>query len=221
MTSSAKENNYDAIAKWYGPLSHLYSCGQIRACKRFQLGVIAPGDRVLYTGVGTGEDAAMAARKGARVTVIDLSPGMVAQARARFRSAGLEGSIEVLCGDVLAHAREGQYDVVASNFFLNVFEEKVMEAMLAHLVRQVRPGGRLLIADFTPAGVPPLLSLARRLYFGLAVRAFGLMANNAIHPLYDYAQRFEALGLRLEEARGFGLLGLGPAFYGVLVAAKG
>jgi demethylmenaquinone methyltransferase/2-methoxy-6-polyprenyl-1,4-benzoquinol methylase len=215
---NARENNYDRIARWYGLLSHLYSLGQIRACKRSQTLAIAPGDRVLYTGAGGGEDALMAARIGAQVTVLDLSPRMVALAGARFREAGL--AVELLCGDVLEHGREGWYDVVVSNFFLNVFAEPVMEAVLRHLVRRLRPGGRLLIADFAPCGRNPALNLLRRAYFGLAVLTFRLVAGNALHPLYDYRRLFPGAGLRLEATRGFGLLGLGPAFYWTLAGVR-
>ena len=209
----ATQNNYDGIARCYDGLAHLFSLGQIRACKRWQLRALAPGDRVLYAGAGRGEDAAHAARHGARVTVVDLSPAMLSGARKRFRAEGLEDRIEVVCGDVFAFRREGLYDAVAANFFLNVFPEQVMRAMLAHLVRQVRPGGRVLIADFVPPSGNALLRGVRRLYFGSAVLAFRVLAGNALHPIYDYPAWFPEAGLRLEESRGFSLLGVGPAFY--------
>lgn len=218
--ATTRQNNYDRIARCYDALAHLYSLGRIRACKQSQVATIVPGDRVLYTGAGGGEDAVLAARKGARVTVLDLSPRMVALAGARFRKAGLEGAAEVLCGDVLAHRREGQYDVVVSNFFLNVFAEPVMGEVLRHLVRQLRPGGRLLIADFAPCGRNRVVNLLRRAYFGLAVLAFRLVAGNALHPLYDYRRLLPGAGLRLEATRGFGLLGLGPAFYWTLEGTR-
>ena len=214
------QNNYDAIASCYDTLSSLYSLGQIRACKRSQLKELLPGLRVLYTGAGGGEDAALAARLGAKVTVIDLSPRMVALAERRFRTEGLEGRLEVICGDVLEHAREGHYDVVVSNFFLNVFAPGVMEEVLHHLARQLRPGGRLLIADFAPPAGNPLLKAAQRFYFRLAVLTFRLVAHNALHPIYDYAKCFQGAGLRLEATRGFGLLGRGPAFFSTLSARR-
>ena len=217
---ATRRNNYDFIARCYGPLAQLYSLGQIRACKRSQLRELGPGQRVLYTGVGGGEDAVLAAALGAQVTVIDLSAGMLAQATRRFRAAGLERAIEVIHGDLLEHAREGHYDVVVSNFFLNVFAPEPMAAVLSHLVRLLRPGGKLLIADFAPAAGHGLARAAQRAYFALAVLSFRLLANNALHPLYDYASLFQGAGLRLEASRGFGLLGLGPAFYATLTATR-
>src|SRR5262245_46786191 len=70
--ATATTNNYDRVASLYDILSHVYSGGQIRACKAAQLTHIKPTDRVLYAGVGGGEDALEAARLGASVTVVDL-----------------------------------------------------------------------------------------------------------------------------------------------------
>jgi Methyltransferase domain len=91
--TSGLENNFDYMADDYDRIANIYSCGQIRACKTAQMRNIAPGARVLYAGVGGGEDAVMAARKGAHVTVIDLSPRMLAKASERITAAGLEGQV--------------------------------------------------------------------------------------------------------------------------------
>ena len=55
------ESNYDRAAWFYEKAAKVYSTNQIRASKRFQLNYIEPGDKVLYLGAGTGEDAIMAA----------------------------------------------------------------------------------------------------------------------------------------------------------------
>ena len=86
--SSGLQNNYDRFAYVYDWLANAYSCGQIRVCKAAQIRNIAPGARVLYAGVGGGEDAVMAAQKGAHVTIIDLSPRMIAKATKRITAAG-------------------------------------------------------------------------------------------------------------------------------------
>ena len=62
-----------------------------------------------------------------------------------------------------------------------------------------------------PGGNPPG-------HFGLAVRAFRLLAGNAVHPLYDYAPRLPAAGLRPEASQDFGLFGL--ALYRTLTARR-
>jgi demethylphylloquinol methyltransferase len=156
------------------------------------------GERVLYVGVGPGEDAVLAARHGARVTCLDLSAQMLAQAAARMQRAGL--SAEFLQADVLEHRRLDYYDVVVVNFFLNVFSEQQMQHMLAYLVTLVRPDGKLLISDFaTPRGNPLARGL-QAIYWGVTdlfyyllglcawqaaasfVQAAGRMAASAANP---------------------------------------
>ena len=205
--------DYDSVAGFYDVLADLYSFGRIRGCKRSQLEALGPGERVLFAGAGSGGEALQAARRGASVTILDLSPGMLARARDRFRRAGLEGAVEMIRGDVREHAPAAGYDAVVAQFFLNVFPAAGLEGVLAHLAGLVRPGGCLLIADFAPPGAHPLGAALRRLYFGLAVLTFRALAGNPLHPLYDYAALLPRAGLRLDESRGFRLLGLGPEVF--------
>ncbi len=145
------DKNYDLVARVYDTLGLIYSGGQIHAAKNSQLGEMQAGDRVLYVGVGPGEDAVLAAQRGARVTCLDLSAQMLLQAKARMQRHGCDA--EFLQADVLQHDRQNYYDVVVVNFFLNVFSEGQMRDMLAYLVTLVRPAGKLLISDFaTPQG---------------------------------------------------------------------
>jgi demethylmenaquinone methyltransferase/2-methoxy-6-polyprenyl-1,4-benzoquinol methylase len=152
---------------------------------------------VLYAGVGGGEDALMAAKQGAHVTVIDLSPRMLAKATERSTAAGLEGQIESICGDILEHDRRGYYDVVCANFFLDVFAEPVMREMMRHLASLLRAEGTLLIADFAPVEGPAWQRMARRINAGVAVIWARLLAGSAVHPIYDFRVHLDQANLRL------------------------
>jgi demethylphylloquinol methyltransferase len=197
--SSGLQNNFDHVADTYDWWANIYSWGQIRACKAAQMRNIAPGGRVLYAGVGGGEDAVMAAQKGAHVTVIDLSPRMLANATKRITAAGVDRQVECICGDILEHNRRGYYDVVCANFFLNVFAEPVMREMMQYLATLLRPGGMLLIADLAPVEGPAWQRMARRIYFGVAAIAFRLLAGSATHPIYDFRVHLHEANLSLVE----------------------
>ena len=216
QTEGTTRNNFNFVAQFYDGLSHVYSGGQIRACKESQVAHLRAGDRVLYAGVGGGEDATLAALHGAHVTVIDLAPSMLARAQRRFESAGVADRVNVICGDILQHDHADGYDAVVANFFLNVFSEPVMKQILGHLAGQVKPGGALLIADFAPRTG----SLAQWAYWNFALYSFKLLANNALHEIYDYSRYLAPLGLRLDETRDFKLFGRGPAWYRTLKASK-
>lgn len=141
--------NYDCIASNYDWQTHLATGGQNLAARLSQIDDLVPGERVLYVGVGSGEDAIEAARRGLLVTCLDLSEGMVQMARERFAEAGLPG--EFVAADLMQYVPDQPFDAVVANFFLNVFSRPLMEGMLARLAGLVRPGGKLLIADCSPA----------------------------------------------------------------------
>ena len=148
MTDRGK--SYDRVAKLYDTAAHLYSGGQIRALKAAQIGELQPGQRILYAGVGDGEDAVLAANRQVTLTLLDLSQGMLDRAAAKFQAVDAEGCIEVVCSDVLRHERPGHYDIVVANFFLNVvYRAHDEEAVLARLATMLKPGGKLLIGDFS------------------------------------------------------------------------
>jgi len=114
----------------------------------FALGEIQPGERVVDCGSGAGADALIAARlvgPSGRVIGIDMTPEMLAKARANAVESGLtnvefrEGILEAL------PIETGWADVVISNGVLNLVPDKA--AALAEMYRVLRPGGRLEAAD--------------------------------------------------------------------------
>lgn len=213
-----RRRSYEAVAWCYDALARIYSCGAIGRAKAWPVAWVRPGDRVLYVGIGSGEEAVLAARRGARVTGIDLSPRMLRAAEGRFEAAGL--SAELLRGDFFEHRPARAYDMVAASFVLDIFSPEELQRALRHLVDLIRPGGWLALSDFAPppsGGVRSWLSAAYYRPVDLAGWCLGLAA---LHPIYDYTEHFEALGIELVERRRFALWRRGPSFYESLVASK-
>ncbi len=212
--------SYDRLAWLYDAAARLYSGGQIQALKAHQIDEMQPGDRVLYAGVGGGEDAVLAAKRHVALAVLDLSPLMLEQAARKFRCEGVEDSIEIICSDVLKHDRPAHYDIVVVNFFLNIFSEPDMKAVLAHLVTLVKPGGKLLIGDFSyPRGHSATRAI-QRLYYFLSMFSFWLAGGTTLHPIYDYPQHFNAVDLRSQSVKQFRVSQLFPASYATITAVK-
>ena len=130
------------------------------------------------------------------LTLLDLSQGMLDRAEAKFQAVDAAGSLELICSDVLKHERPGHYDIVVANFFLNVFKEPMMEAVLAHLATMLKPGGKLLIGDFSYLRGWLATRAMQRGYYFVSMFSFWLLGGTPLHPIYDYPQYFAALNLR-------------------------
>jgi SAM-dependent methyltransferase len=114
----------------------------------FSLGPLRPGEHVVDVGSGAGIDSLVAGRMvgpGGRVVGVDMTPEMLAKARA---SAAIMGATHVEFREGLAESLpvdDTWADVVISNGVVNLFPDKL--AGLAEMARVLKPGGRLQIGD--------------------------------------------------------------------------
>lgn len=109
---------------------------------------VHPGEKVLDVGCGTGVVAVTAARRGAIVSGLDLTPALLEHARENERIAEC-GSIEWTEGDAeqLPYPDES-FDVVLSQFG-HMFAPRP-EVALSEMRRVLRPGGRIAFATWPP-----------------------------------------------------------------------
>lgn len=141
---------FDATAKRYDLLNSLLSGGNDRLWRIHMQRAVRPqpGERILDVAAGTGSSAAPMAKAGALVTALDISQGMLEEGRKRHPDIEfVHGSAEELPFD------SDSFDAVTISFGLrNVQQPK---AALSEFFRVLKPGGRLLICEFSqpPVGV--------------------------------------------------------------------
>lgn len=127
----------------------------------FRIGDIAPGSVVLDHACGAGMDMLLAARltgPTGNVIGVDITQAMLASARMAATQAGLNHRINLRPGLLEALPVDGDsVDVIISNGVLNLAPDKLQ--VMREVVRVLRPGGRLFLADVV---VEKELSMAAR-----------------------------------------------------------
>jgi demethylmenaquinone methyltransferase / 2-methoxy-6-polyprenyl-1,4-benzoquinol methylase len=156
---------FDAIAGRYDLLNDILSAGQVRGWRRAVARIIGarPGDRVLDLAAGTGTSSLTFTATGADCVACDFSLGMLRAGRSRPGSGPREGHgrLSYAAGDALRLPfRDGAFDAVTISFGLrNVASPG---AALAEMRRVTRPGGRLVVCEFSTITIAPLDMLYRR-----------------------------------------------------------
>lgn len=215
MGTRFDQYGYGPVFGIYDPLASLYSRGRIAQTKACQADFISGGDRVLYPGIGRGSEAVSAAQSGATVVGLDVSERMLAGARARFAAAGLEASF--MLGDAALHEPTAPYDVIAAHYFLNLFEASRAKEMLDRFADWLRPGGRLLLADFARPTGSALGRLVSEAYYRPVNAIAWSLGLCAWHPILDYAELLRDGPFRIIAERRFPVLfGENPAYISVV-----
>ncbi len=142
---------FDSVASRYDIMNDVLSMGMHRVWKAYTVGVAAiqPGMRVLDIAGGTGDLArAFAARVGEQgcVVLTDINEAMLRTGRDRLLD---EGTVipTAACDAEHMPFPDGSFDLASVAFGLRNMTHK--EAALAEMCRVLRPGGRLLVLEFS------------------------------------------------------------------------
>lgn len=198
---------HDAVC--YDVLLWLATFGKERAFREkiLQLASLAPGEKVLDVGCGTGTLAIAAKRhvgESGLVYGIDASPEMIARSSAKARKARIDIMFERGIAEALPFP-DATFDVVLSTIMLHHLPRKARLEAIREMRRVLRPEGRILAVDFE----------------GDAAQLKGILAH--FHPrrhghvkARDLIALFEESGLRIIESGEVKIRDL----YFVLAAAK-
>ncbi len=171
---------FDSVAPRYDLMNDLMSAGLHRLWKRFAVEAsgVRPGERVLDIAGGTGDLARLFIRRvgpQGEVVLTDINPGMLRHGRDRLLDAGVILPL-VLCDAERLPFGSDRFDCVAVAFGLRNMTRK--EDALSEMRRVLKPGGRLVVLEFSKVWAP-----VRPLYdaysFGLLPRLGKLVANDA------------------------------------------
>lgn len=173
---------FESVASRYDIMNDVMSLGVHRLWKRFaieQAGVRA-GQKVLDVAGGTGDlTAQFVAKVGStgHVTIADINPAMLEVGRGRLADQGLAGNIEFVQADAeRLPFPDNHFDCVAIAFGLRNVTR--MDAALASMFRVLKPGGRLLVLEFSKPVLPGLNAVYDAYSFHLLPKLGKLIAND-------------------------------------------
>jgi demethylmenaquinone methyltransferase/2-methoxy-6-polyprenyl-1,4-benzoquinol methylase len=186
---------FDAVAGRYDLMNDILSAGQVRLWRRAVTRILnaQPSETILDLAAGTGTSTQAFARTGARAVATDFSLGMLRAGKKQYP----DGTFAA--GDALRLPfKDESFDVATISFGLrNVADTK---AALAEMYRVTKPGGRLVIAEFSSLTVKPADVVYRRYLLDILPKIAKKAARNPEAYIY-LAESIQAWPSQSELAR--------------------
>ena len=164
---------FDEVAPRYDLTNSVLSLGQDRGWRRAVRDALRlqPGERVLDLAAGTGTSSVALARTGARVVGCDFSLGMLQVGARAGRQSGPD-AVDLVAGDALRLPfADESFDAVTISFGLRNTADA--DRALRELLRVTRPGGRLVVCEFSHPTWAPF----RTVYVEYLMRALPAVAR--------------------------------------------
>ena len=197
---------FDSVAPKYDLMNDLMSGGMHRLWKQFALSQtqLRPGQRALDVAGGTGDLARGMARQvgdHGLVVLSDINGAMLGVGRDRLLDAGLVRGIDYVQANAekLPFA-DGSFDCVTIGFGLRNVTDK--PAALASMRRVLRPGGRLIVLEFSRPVAPGLNTL----YDAYSFRVLPLLGRMVANDEGSYRYLAESIRMHPDQETLLGMM---------------
>ena len=190
---------FDSVAPSYDVMNDLMSFGIHRMWKRFAIEQTAarPGQRVLDIAGGTGDLALKLARRvgsGGQVLLADINAAMLRSGRERLVDAGVVGNVHYAQSDAEALPfADDTFDCVTIAFGLRNVTDKARALESMH--RVLKPGGRLIVLEFSK----PVLPLLARAYDAYSFTALPMMGKLVAGDADSYRYLAESIRMHPDQ----------------------
>ena len=161
---------FDDVAHAYDKTNDLLSFGQAKLWRKKVLEKVDPqsGEKILDIAAGTGTSSMALKLPGVEVVAADFSKGMLAEGKKRYPE------LEFVFADAMKLPfKNNEFDVVTMSFGLRNVQDR--DKALGEFLRVLKPGGRLVICEFSH--VPGLLGVFYRAYLTLILPLVSRLAS--------------------------------------------
>ena len=169
---------FDSISGNYDFLNHFLSLGIDIRWRRKAVKLLARGKPklILDVATGTGDFAVETLKLNPdKVIGIDISEGMLEVGRKKMKDRGYDSRIELLSGDSEnLPFEENKFDAVVVGFGVRNFEN--LEKGLAEMYRVLKPGGRMVVLEFSKPTMFPFKQLFN-FYFNFILPKIGKLIS--------------------------------------------
>lgn len=190
---------FDSVASRYDVMNDLMSFGVHRLWKRITIDQsgVRPGQKILDIAGGTGDLAARFSRrtgKQGHVILADINAAMLLMGRERLMNDGVVGNLDFAQAnaETLPFA-DDTFDCVSIAFGLRNVTDK--DKALASMFRVLKPGGRLLVLEFSK----PVLPLLQKAYDAYSFTALPLMGKLVANDAESYRYLAESIRMHPDQ----------------------
>lgn len=203
--------NFDRIAPYFNRLEKIVFHDQMQRCRTAQLAALPSVKKAALVGEGDGQFLLEFLKHSdcEQVHYIDSSQSMLELARKRLQKhpAYVQNRVEFFRRDLITEPMPDQdYDLVVTNFFLDVFKEQTLSECISKIAASCSKGAYWLYADFQISG-GFLQHLRAIVWLNLMYVFFSIVARIQARRLIDPSKTLEEQGFKLlaisEFSRGF------------------
>jgi cyclopropane fatty-acyl-phospholipid synthase-like methyltransferase len=193
--------DFNRIARAYRWLEYLSFGPMLERCRYYRLKQLADRKRALVMGDGDGRFLAQLMRQNAHLEAeaVDSSAAMLGLVQQRVAVAGASDRLTVRREDARGFSPSGDYDLVATHFFLDCLTTEEVIALAERIRSHLLPGAVWVVSDFAiPRGI---FALPARLIVSLLYALFGLLTELEVRRLPRLGAAFRSAGFSLVDRK--------------------
>ncbi len=190
-------NDFNRIAGIYDSIGQIVFGNTLRQSQSTYLDTIKTGDSVLIVGGGSGQLLTELENLQIPIKIEYLEKSQKMINLSKLRGPFKYLSINFIHADLL-ESQLNKYNVIITNFFLDVFEEHNLQIVIAKLSGSLKVKGLWLVTDFVSAGKPVQNLLISAMY-----RFFKIVVNLEGNKLLDFEKYLQEAGFAKRKSRKF------------------